>query len=965
MKIRFRLLVTALILIPLHAFGQYYDTGQDPAGIKWLQIKTGRFTVIYPEKYSYEGIEFARTLDKSESALHSLFPVKKFRLPVVLHSYTTEANGYVAWAPKRMEIYPTPEQNTIPLENKTQLTLHELTHVMQMESLNSSTTHVLSFLFGEQAVGAFAAFLPLWYMEGNAVFAESILSESGRGRNPDFLKGLKALAVEKGTIYKYDKMVDGSYRNFVPDHYQSGYQAVTWSLASRDMQLWNKVLSFTAREPFVINPVNVFLSNNYKLTKRKLFTETFDTLTTLWKNDIEKSGAVEYKALNPIKDKQFANYYCPLQADAESIIAIKTSLIDPSSFVRINPATRQEKSIFIPGYIYPYFFSLGGDKLCWVETSVDPRWANRQYSVIRIFNLHSGISRRLTKKSRFMSASISPDGKVIAASENSVGNKNSLVFLNSSDGSELDRIAVPGNAYLQRPQWSSDGRKVTVILLTDKGEGIASYEKASSLWQTLIEPGRNDIQSSVLRNDTLFFTSSASGVENGYLMTPEGTIQAITNSRFGINDLTPAGGNVIFSDYTSLGNDICSLAIPSASGNYLIEPAKSALLIDRFQIKPEENDAGESTYTPAPYRKWQHLFNLHSWMPFYADPQLIESDPQSIRPGVTLMSQNILSTLTTTVSYEYSDMKRNILHTGFTWKGWYPVLETQLDYGDYPVIYKMPADPAPVRIYPGFKFKNTISLPLSFYSGRFNQFIYLSATADVSNNYIFISNSYGYDIRHTQLTSRFYIYNYYKSSVRDIYPRWAQMIDIIGATWPWDADFFGPDLAVKTALYFPGLWRNNSVRIRLETERQSFSEYLSSNRVNFPRSYKNIISGKLNFYSAEYFMPLCYPDFNISSVFYLTRLRGSIFYDLAKGRDNYYLSTVNGSFAATSHNAGPETFSSFGGQILADFHLFRIPYQITGGVQAAWKKTGSAPAIEAVFTMDINGTRIGRENRGL
>ena len=83
---------------------QYYDTGQDPASLKWMQIKTDRFTVIYPEKYGSGGIAFAKSLDDAYSKLVSLFPEKKFRIPVIIHNFTTQSNGYVAWAPRRMEI---------------------------------------------------------------------------------------------------------------------------------------------------------------------------------------------------------------------------------------------------------------------------------------------------------------------------------------------------------------------------------------------------------------------------------------------------------------------------------------------------------------------------------------------------------------------------------------------------------------------------------------------------------------------------------------------------------------------------------------------------------------------------------------------------------------------------------------------------------------------------------------------
>ena len=50
-------------------FSQYYDTGQDPASIKWMQIKTDRFTLIYPESYGQESIRFAKSFDDSFTKL--------------------------------------------------------------------------------------------------------------------------------------------------------------------------------------------------------------------------------------------------------------------------------------------------------------------------------------------------------------------------------------------------------------------------------------------------------------------------------------------------------------------------------------------------------------------------------------------------------------------------------------------------------------------------------------------------------------------------------------------------------------------------------------------------------------------------------------------------------------------------------------------------------------------------------
>lgn len=185
----FAVLILLALLLPFKMVsGQYYDTGEDPSSLKWLHIKTKRFDVIYPESYGSEGIKYAWSLDNSFSKLSSLYSIKKIRIPVIIHNYTTYSNGYVAWAPRRIELYPTPEQNTIPLDPVDQLTTHEMTHVLQMYSLKKGFSNLMNVPFGEQFTGIISILLPMWFLEGDAVFAESVLSTSGRGRTPSFQK---------------------------------------------------------------------------------------------------------------------------------------------------------------------------------------------------------------------------------------------------------------------------------------------------------------------------------------------------------------------------------------------------------------------------------------------------------------------------------------------------------------------------------------------------------------------------------------------------------------------------------------------------------------------------------------------------------------------------------------------------------------------------------------------------------
>jgi hypothetical protein len=88
-----------------------------------------------------------------------------------------------------------------------------------------------------------------------------------------------------------------------------------------------------------------------------------------------------------------------------------------------------------------------------------------------------------------------------------------------------------------------------------------------------------------------------------------------------------------------------------------------------------------------------------------------------------------------------------------------------------------------------------------------------------------------------------------------------------------------------------------------------------------------------------------------------------LFYDYARGTDNHYLELQDGDMVEISNNKGTESFRSFGFELISDFYLFRIPYMISAGVQAAWKAFGQAPSLEMVFSIDIYGMKIGRLRR--
>jgi hypothetical protein len=218
-----------------------------------------------------------------------------------------------------------------------------------------------------------------------------------------------------------------------------------------------------------------------------------------------------------------------------------------------------------------------------------------------------------------------------------------------------------------------------------------------------------------------------------------------------------------------------------------------------------------------------------------------------------------------------------------------------------------------------------------------------------------------YDYGQTFLSGRLFFSNYYRRSMRDIYPRWAQTFDVSYYLAPFNRSIYAPALAFRTSFYTPGLFPNNGIKFRIETEKQGESDNIMGNRISFPRGYRNIISKDLGFLSVDYVFPLLYPDLNISSLMYLKRIRCALFGDYANGTDNIYLKDTNTGPVYHYRHGYNETFRSYGFELMADFHVLRLPFMISGGVQTSWIDANQKPVFEILFNIELFGMAINRE----
>ncbi len=949
------LILICLLFCSLALRAQYYDTGQDPARLKWEQIRTAHFRVIYPLSFAAEAEKYAKILEESYLKVSTLYPDARTDIPVILHNYSMQSNGYVSWAPRRMELFPLPGQDNLPMDPAVQLAIHEATHVAQLSSLNTGFSRVMSVIAGEQIVGLNALMIPQWAFEGDAVYAETAFTASGRGRSNAFMQDARAIALGEPGMYGYDKMLSGSYRDYTPNHYVFGYLMMN-RLRSRSQTAWRDAVTNVSRNSVALNPVNQSLKRTTGLTKKRLYDVTFDSLQQEWQNE---AGAVpeEYTRLNTDRKNDYINHLMPHRIEDGRIVSIRTSLSDPPAFVITDGATGRDQVLTTTGYIYPYIFSYSGSYVVWSELHSDPRWNNLDYSVIKKMSISGGPVTQLTFRSRYTAPDLSPDGRTIVAVSTTPEFAYSIVFLDAVTGEKLMDLAIPDNTIIQRPAWSSDGRAVTVVTLSPDGEGIRTYFPTGKKWIVNKPESHTDIIQAEIHNDTLIYLAQGDGSDNIYRVAPDGTESRITHSRFGISGFSVSGSEIVFSDYSAAGFKISAVTSGTTVNTVVSQTLNIRPVVTEPEAVTEEMPPAESLILKSgPYRKALHLFNFHSWLPVYADLDEVQADPSSVRPGLTLMSQNHLSTLFTTLGYEYSN-GQHYLHSQIEWRGWYPVIEAGVTYGGEQSVSK----PSGITLQPSdrgpdMNFNTSIYIPLYFSHGKFRQLFMPAIYMNYRNRFVYITDNNAFDEGTVLLTGRFYFSNIFRTAYRDIYPRWGQVIDLRLTSAPWDRDIYSSLKYIRGTLYLPGLVRNHSLVLRGGYEDQSPSGILLHfNRNPYPRGYHSLLSEKLFSLSADYTMPLFYPDLAAGSIFYLKRIRGSLFFDGATGTGTLEYANNN------EFTEGSTDFGSFGGELLADFYLLRFPFEISGGVSGGYIPAQQKAFVEGVLSVNIYGTVLGRK----
>ncbi len=946
-------LFLVIFLTSFFVHAQYYQTGQDPAYIKWRQINTRNFQLIFPDYYEEQAKKLAGNLDVAYPYTSFSLKHNPGKIPVVLHTQTVQSNGMVAWAPKRAEFYTTPHQSMYPQEWLEQLALHEFRHVVQVDKINSNLPRWARYLLGEQGTAlAFGAYLPWWFIEGDAVITETALSNYGRGRLPSFLMEHQAQLVEKG-IFVYDKALFRSYIDYVPNHYKLGYYLAGNLRARHGIDIWEEVITRAGKKPLSIFPMNQVLKRKTGRNVVQNYYSVFDSLQAVWKDSDRQYHSVPFDVVSN-DAKFYTNYNHNHWLNDSVIISYKTAYNEIPSFVILYRNKNKESKLFFPGSVFNESVGYRDNWVVWSEQIDDIRWQHSGYSLLHVQNVISKKKIEISPEHKSLSPSISPDRNKLAVVETNFSNEHYLTVYRLPDGKLLQRFQSPENNYFFSPEWLNND-EVAAVMLTQTGKKLIRIHFKSDSIEQLLDYDLGDIKHLRLSGNYLYFIGSYSGKNSLYrLDLKTKLVELVYEPRFGVESpaISADGRRIVLSDYTANGYRLIEVSALNESirkiedispHNYLL----ADILASQEAGFPVFSDTIANAYTIENYSKAGHLFNFHSWGPLYINPEAYE-----FSPGVSLMSQNVLGTSETILGYRW-DLAENTgrILARYSYKGWYPIFDIDVSHGKrashYSLIQQTSNENGMVSrdtIQQRFTWGETTAglkarLPLMFDKGPFNRIIQPEV-------------QYGFNyFRHQELTPhqfqkgsfhsltyRLYLYQLLRTSYLDMYPNFGIILDGVYRHSPLGAIRAGRIKALQSVIYLPGVMNNHGIKIYAGAQHKEAEGTMGFNDVvRYARGWGRINTTSISTGGIDYKLPLLYPDWDFWGLLYIRRINMSLFSDYTRLKGNFYNSgKVTGKFT--------KDITSLGTEITANTNILRFYAPSVVGFRASY-----LPELEGVY----------------
>ena len=854
--------------------------GGNPASLKFYQLRTDSVRIIFPKPLEKEAREVAWTVHQLYKTNPAPLGNKLRKFDVLLQNQTTQSNAYVGIAPYRSEYFMMPGLNNLSdgsIPWHLSLAVHEHRHMEQFANFNRAVPNLLHVFLGQEGTAlGFGAAVPDWFFEGDAVWQETMVTQQGRGRLPNFFNAYRSLW-QGNKPYSYMKLRNGSYRHFVPNHYDLGYLLVGYGREKYGADFWKKVTDDAIDYKGLFYPFQHAVKKHSGEKFKSFVNHAFD----FYKEQMQPKQTdilAGFDAITPVEKNNVSSYQYPFVLSNGNTLALKSSYKQIPVWVSIDADGKQTK-LRVKDIADDSYYSYRNDKVVYTAYEPHARWGWKDYSVIKVWDVASNEVVKVKSRSRLFQPDLNMDASKIVAMQYSTDMKSNLVLMDIGVEVEPTVLRNSNNYLYTYPRFTGSNTIVSAVR-NQNGEMALLETDITTNAENIILPFKNVTISYVqVQGDTILFTASQKEGDVLYLLNrsthqlyklsqlPNGNYQAYydaKNDQFLFNTFTADGTRLLKAKTSQL---------KAEQQEQLQELPQLYLSSKTFAASPDlvrnvQQLPGEITR----YRRGLKLLNIHSWRPVLSDPDY----------GYTFYSENIMNTLVS--EYEYTYNRNEGYHraaAGFVYGGWFPYVRA----GAEQIWNRNFVDSRNRAIT--FNESNInvgMSLPLNITSGRTYKFFNASSTLNFEKlTFTGVSKTIYRDIDFNYITNAISFNNQSQQAVQQIFPRWAQTIRLQHRTTingEKGSQFLG-----TVGLFFPGLANNHHLLLTgsLYT-RDTLGGSFYSDNFSFSRGYNSFNFTEKFRLSANYHLPLLYPEFGIGNIAYLLRIRTNLFYDYTAAR---------------------------------------------------------------------------------
>lgn len=482
-------------------------------------------------------------------------------------------------------------------------------------------------------------FMPRWWHEGMATWAETKHTGQGRGRG-SYYDMVFRTAVAENNLPSVDQ-INGDVPYWPGGNlpYLYGYRLQRYLAETYGMNATGQLtMAHAGRFPYTISSPAKVLSDGKSY--RELYGDMLQAVRQEQSQRIETLSDTPFTPLTVVAD-QGENFAFPRFSPDGSRIAFTRRDPHEHTSVLIADATGKVLAKFRRQYSDGSIsWSPDGNSIYFTQAEI-----NRGFNVYQDLYVHDigrDRTRRLTRGERLSEVQISPDGKLFATVISGRGSQNLGLMEADAPGGALQPKAVTDfrEQRVSSPRWSADGRSICYALTDNAGtSSIRVYDVASGTDRTLLSAGSHTLAYPSWSPDgsVVYYISDQTGVFNVFAFdVKEQKSYQVSHLLSGAlqPEPSPDGRHMLLAAYSSRGFKVVRMGLDrsgwSAEPGPSLPPVRSLDWSPKKEaaaprVAPAAPDAAQATQgiqaTQAPPQRYNPLRTLYPrfWLPRFTD----------------------------------------------------------------------------------------------------------------------------------------------------------------------------------------------------------------------------------------------------------------------------------------------------------------------------------------------------------